>query len=150
MASDANRFGFDASEDTVVSLGVAAGSLGSLIAPKGLLDALSCACGVCCPKVKEGVDDAAAVGNCANELLAGADEGVPAVANMFDGGAAEEVLAFDGGAPKPKRLFEGAVAVVLSVPCALVPALQKPFCGASGWGALPFWAVAPKLLKRLF
>lgn len=79
-----------------------------------------------------------------------ADEGVAAVANKFDGGAAEDVLVLGCVAPKPKRVFEGAVAVVVCVRCALDAALGKLFCGASCWGALPFCALAPKLLKRLF
>jgi hypothetical protein len=102
----------------------------------------------------KGVDGSFAVGSCANGLLAGADEGVAAVPNMFDGGAVDVVLVVECAfepEPKPKRLLAGAVAVAVafSVPCALVPVLNMLFCGVSCWVAFPLCALVPNPLKML-
>jgi hypothetical protein len=82
--------------------------------------------------VKDGVDGSDALGSCAKGLLAGAEEDVPVVPNMFEGGAVDVVLTVDCAVePNPNRLLDGAVAVALSVPCALVPVLNKLFAGVS-------------------
>jgi hypothetical protein len=162
LANEANRFGFGVSEGALAAgsgaltllkregWGVPAASVGSLMALKGLLAAAgvgSCALGVCWPKVK-GVDGSVAFGSDANGLPAGAEEGVPAVANMFKAGAVDVVPAvpnmFDAGAedgvlapdcalePKPLNiLLTGAVAVALPVLCALVPVLNRLGLGVS-------------------
>jgi hypothetical protein len=70
---------------------------------------------------------------------------------MFVGGAVEGVLgaacALD---PKLNRLVEDAVGVALPAAGALVLVPNMLFCGVSCCVALPFCALAPNPLKRLF
>jgi hypothetical protein len=147
LAREAKRLGFGVSAGALAlgsgalmllnseGLGVSVFCSGSLRPPKGLpevLGACSCAGAVCCPKLKVGVADPDAVGSDANGLLAGAEAGVLEVPNKFDDGAVVVVLVLGCAVElKLKKLVGAAVAGVFPVICALVPVLNKLFCGVS-------------------
>jgi hypothetical protein len=174
LANEANKFGLGVSEDALAvgsgaltllnneGLGVPAASVGNLIAPKELFVAAGVFSCAGCPKVN-GVEGSVGFGSEPKGLLAGADEGVPAVANMFGAGAvdvvpaapnifdtgAADVVTFDG-APKPNRFDAGAVAVAVAfcVPCALEAVPNMLVFGVSC--CAPFCALLPNPPKLLF